>query len=88
MWLRLLIGIIVVYLLYRFVKGDKLRQGSRKRDLPPAGEDLVQDPVCHAYVPLSRACRTSIDGETRYFCSNECLERYRKENIDNERKTS
>jgi YHS domain-containing protein len=88
MWLRLVIGIIVVYLLYRLIKGSKPHKGSLKRDLPPPGEDLVEDPVCHAYVPVSLACHTSIKGKTMYFCSNSCLEQYKKVKSDNERRTS
>ena len=81
MWLRLLIGIIVVYLLYRLIAGKKPRQGPSKTELK-AGEDLVQDPVCRTYVPISHAHRLSIDGKVCYFCGAACLEQYKKEAVD------
>ncbi|MDI6777308.1 MAG: YHS domain-containing protein [Syntrophales bacterium] len=56
-----------------------------KSDRPPIfreaikGEDLVEDPYCHTYVPLSSAYKVSIKGRTVYFCSQKCFERYRSE---------
>lgn len=76
---KLILGIIVAYLLYKLIKGLKKVKGSYKADLPAGGEDLVEDPFCHTYVPVSHACRTVIDGETVYFCSQKCLETYKKE---------
>jgi YHS domain-containing protein len=82
MILRWIIGIIVIYLLYRLIRksfpavGGK--PGSARIQTPAAGEELVEDPQCHAYVPLSQALRTEIDGKTVYFCSQKCLEQYRK----------
>lgn len=78
MWLRLLIGIIVIYLLYRLIQGSRSRQGNLKNAPSAAGEDLVEDPVCHTYVPISRACRESLDGKTLYFCSPTCRERFKE----------
>lgn len=77
MWMRLLIGIIVIYLLYRFVVGKKPDRGASRKDLIP-GEDLVQDPICRAYVPQSDAHRLIKEGKAIYFCSEACLEQYRR----------
>lgn len=83
MLLRLVIGAIVIYLLFRlFRKRDSNaggRVGPAETKAAVAGEDLVEDPVCHTYVPIGDACRTEIDGKTLYFCSQKCLERYKKE---------
>jgi YHS domain-containing protein len=82
MILRWVIGIIVIYLLYRMIRknfpavGGK--PGSARIQTPAGGEELVEDPLCHTYVPLSQALRTEIDGKTVYFCSQKCLEQYRK----------
>jgi YHS domain-containing protein len=77
---RLIVGIIVVYFLYKLIKGWKAVQGpSRKNIHVAAGEDLVEDPLCHAYVPISNACRLSIDGRNIYFCSQKCLDEYREQ---------
>jgi YHS domain-containing protein len=77
MILRLIIGIIVVYVLYKVIKGWKAVQGPSRKNIPAAGEDLVEDPLCHAYVPISDACRIAIDGKNLYFCSQKCLDEYR-----------
>jgi YHS domain-containing protein len=82
MILRWVIGIIVIYLLYKLIRksfpavGGK--PGSARIKTPAAGEELVEDPLCHTYVPLSQAFRTEIDGKTVYFCSQKCLEQYGK----------
>jgi len=82
MILKLVIGIIVIYLLYKLIRkgfpavGGK--PGSARIQTPATGEELVEDPHCHAYVPVSSAFRTKIDGKTVYFCSQKCLEQYGK----------
>ena len=43
---------------------------------PIGGEDLVQDPICHTYVPLSQAFKKEISGNDYYFCSKQCSEKY------------
>jgi uncharacterized protein len=82
MILRLVIGIIVVYLLYRLIRTGFPKVGGKPAPAniksPADGEELVEDPECHAYVPVSQAVRMEIDGETSYFCSQKCLEQYRK----------
>lgn len=79
MIIKLIIGIIIIYLLYKLVSGWKAVTGPAKKNLPAAGEDLVEDPLCHTYVPVSHACRASIEGKTLYFCSRKCLETYTEE---------
>ena len=82
MILRWVIGIVLIYLLYKLIRtafpavGGK--PGPAKIKNPAAVEELVEDPLCHTYVPLSQAFRTEIDGKTVYFCSQKCLEQYGK----------
>jgi YHS domain-containing protein len=38
------------------------------------GEDLVEDPYCHTYIPVSNAYKTSFGGKTLYFCCQKCFE--------------
>ncbi len=80
---RLIIGIVAVYLIYRLIRksiaalGEK--PGPQKIQPADVGEELVEDPFCHAYVPLSQAIRREIGGQTVYFCSRKCLEQYEKQ---------
>jgi len=81
MLIRFLIFFIVGYVIYRIVK-------SIQREKPPfvvqnnnkttaaLGEELVEDPYCHTYIPIGQACRKEIAGKEHYFCSKECSEKY------------
>jgi YHS domain-containing protein len=77
---KLIIVGIVIYLLFKLIRSSPPevdgKPGPARIKTPSGGEDLVEDPHCHAYVPVSRAVRTEIDGKTLYFCSEKCLEQY------------
>ncbi len=74
---RLLILFILLYILYRLVFG-----GRKKRKAPQAGQGhaahlqaddvLVEDPVCHTYIPKGQAQVLEKNGETFHFCSEKC----------------
>ncbi|MBE9546338.1 MAG: hypothetical protein IMF10_02425 [Proteobacteria bacterium] len=73
-------------MIYRLAKGLFLPSAKQRDKFPerPAsigGEDLVEDPYCHTYVPISDAYKASLNGKTVYFCSKECFEKY-KANIN------
>ena len=86
MFLRFILTVITLYLVYRVVKGFFLPSARPPEESPPPttainGEDLVEDPYCHTYVPISDAYSVSLDGKTVYFCCKECFEKY-KANIN------
>ena len=80
--IRFAILCFFIYILYRLAKWIILSAGIKGRDMPKhqvsvaGGEDLVEDPYCHIYVPMSQAYKASIDGQDAYFCSKECFEKY------------
>ena len=41
------------------------------------GEEMVRDPQCGVYLPVSKAVSGRVGGKTEYFCSRECEDRYR-----------
>jgi YHS domain-containing protein len=45
--------------------------------LQSAGE-LRKDPVCGTFVPISTSLKRVVNGETVYFCSTDCRERFAK----------
>ncbi len=49
-----------------------------RRDQKGEGEEMVRDPQCGVYLPLSNALKRRIKGEILYFCSRECEEAYNK----------
>jgi uncharacterized protein len=78
---RFILTVIIVYLFYRFVSrllssGRKINRDSSAKSVKGRGEDLVEDPFCHTYVPIGDARRETVDGKTVYFCSRECFEKY------------
>jgi uncharacterized protein len=81
MLLRLILAVAIVYIIYRVGKAIALplaEQGRKfpQRPTPIEDEDMVQDPYCNTYVPLSNAYKATVDGKTLYFCSKECFEKY------------
>jgi YHS domain-containing protein len=82
--IRLAIILLILYLLYRLFRWVFLPGGKTVKPLPRGGgepprEDLVEDPVCHTYLPASEARTARFGGRDLYFCSEECLEKYRNE---------
>jgi YHS domain-containing protein len=81
MFFRVLVFLILIILLYRIIKSirqNKLARGTSSQifSSSPSGEDLVEDPVCHTYVPISQAYRQEISGRAYYFCGKPCYEKY------------
>ena len=80
--MRVIIYFAVIYFLYRFIKkffiSNQAKQGYVHGQPPKTsiGEDLLEDPYCHTYIPLSNAYKASLDGKTLYFCSKKCFEEY------------
>lgn len=42
----------------------------------PTQEALKKDPVCGTFLPASNAVRKTVKGETYYFCSTECRDKF------------
>jgi len=79
---RLLLGMLVGYLAYRLVKKGRQFFGpgspgspSLRRDEP---EELVQDPICGTFIPRKEALKFQKDGQDFFFCSEGCLQRFRR----------
>lgn len=77
--IRLLLFLGLIYLLYRLVK-KVFRTGPSLSDRKPRGviDEMVQDPVCKAYVSKQGALRRVIGGREVFFCSTECMEAYER----------
>jgi YHS domain-containing protein len=76
MILKIAIAVILLYLFYRLAKAWKRVGGPAKEKPRVTGEDLVEDPFCHTYVPVTHARKLTIEGKTVYFCSEKCLKQY------------
>jgi YHS domain-containing protein len=43
---------------------------------PPVTGELKRDPVCGTFVPISTQFQKTVGGETKYFCSAECRDKF------------
>ena len=81
MLIRFLIFFILLYVIYKIIRTIKQQkpfavQNNHYKSTAAAGEELVEDPCCHTYIPISQAFRKEIAGKEHYFCSKECSEKY------------
>ena len=79
--IRLLIMGLLLYIGYRIVisltsagKPPSKPAGNRE-----SGEETFRDPVCGLYVTEEMAVIGRHDGQRHYFCSMNCLEKYREQ---------
>ncbi|MGO4880762.1 MAG: hypothetical protein ACLP59_08075 [Bryobacteraceae bacterium] len=87
--MRLLIRLVVVPLLILWVVrnilrslfgGVNARPSAKPVRRPPtvsAGGELKKDPVCGTYVSTDTSVTKRINGQTLYFCSPACRDKYR-----------
>jgi YHS domain-containing protein len=51
--------------------------GSRQPSSPPSGGELKKDPVCGTFISTATAFQKSVGGQTYYFCSTECRDKFK-----------
>ena len=51
--------------------------GARPSSGPPSGGELKKDPVCGTFISTATAFQKSSQGQTFYFCSTECRDKFR-----------
>lgn len=83
--IRLFVFLILIYIVYRVIKSISALHGGKKQNYKSEriltdGEDLVEDPVCHRYIPISQAYKKEISGREYFFCSRECSDKYKSLN--------
>jgi YHS domain-containing protein len=85
--IRLIISFIIIYLAYKVIKGfisgikREVKGSAGVHSVAYGREDLVEDPYCHTYIPVSNAYETSFGGKTLYFCGKKCFENYMKDHL-------
>jgi len=50
--------------------------GSRPSS-PTSGGELKKDPVCGTFISTATAFQKSVNGQTYYFCSTECRDKFK-----------
>ena len=77
--IRLIIIGILLYIGYLLIKGSskKKKLEDDKSDEPSSLSDVLEEcPVCKKLVPQQQALSLEHEGETIYFCSDECLKQF------------
>jgi YHS domain-containing protein len=80
--MKLIYYAIVAYLIYQVLK---IFQGKGRRSTPSSDPRavrsgiMVKDEACQTYLPRENALRETIDGQERFFCSQECRTKFLEE---------
>jgi len=82
--LRLFIIAFLLYILYRLITGPRRKKvRGHKKGAGSSGvsiqDVLVEDPVCHTYIPKGQAVMLQHDKQKYFFCSKKCSEIFLKE---------
>jgi YHS domain-containing protein len=74
----LILFLVVRYLLHT-IFGAARQSGplANPRSTAPSGGELKRDPVCGTYVAAASSLTGEFQGQTHYFCSKECRDKYR-----------
>jgi len=81
--IKLLVWALLIYIGYRII----ISIGNSKKQTPVSGSGgsrdeaaaTFRDPVCGVYVSEEDAVIGKLDGNRHYFCSMDCLEKYREQ---------
>lgn len=84
---RFVIFIFLLYLFHVFIK--KLLKSFTSKEYTKRQnstnkleeKELVKDPQCGIYVVKNIASKLKHGNETLYFCSKECMDKYRRESL-------
>ena len=85
--IRTILIIIFVYLCFKVVKDILLKYMLSKykntsfryppRDASRYIDEMVKDPVCEVYIPKRNALAATFSGEEHFFCSRECMLKFK-----------
>lgn len=83
--MKQIIILLIIFLVIRFLRKRYLMgyvnkraqdSGGEQREARSEGEEMVLDPVCDSYIPLSTAITAHTASGTEYFCSTECRDKF------------
>jgi YHS domain-containing protein len=79
--MRLLILFLLIYVAYRLFKkwalpGQSSTRSAGQEPLTTVDDVMVKDPFCETYFPQRKGIKKVIAGQTYYFCSTECRDKY------------
>ena len=79
--IRLLLWLLLIYIGYRVILTltSSKKQETARRSAASEGTATHRDPVCGMYVSEEDAVVGKLDSQRHYFCSMNCLEKYREQ---------
>lgn len=79
--IRLLVWLLLIYIGYRVILQltSPKKQDPDKRKAASDGAVTHRDPVCGVYVSEEDAVVGRLDNQRHYFCSMNCLEKFREQ---------
>ena len=78
--IRIIFIAVLVYIMYRLVKGVfSVRTKINRREPGGVIDEMVQDPFCGTYIPKRESIRRVIEGQEYLFCSHECADKFESE---------
>lgn len=85
--IRLLMWLLLIYIGYRIIKSMTAGKGKDPADSGTVDTAAAahRDPVCGMYVAEDDAVVGRLDNQRHYFCSMECLEKFREQLEDSSR---
>ncbi len=69
--------LVVLYFLVRRAYRE-IKSAGDPDLIPPSKDHMVQDPVCKVFVPRGTATTEDIGGQTYYFCSRSCADKFQE----------
>jgi uncharacterized protein len=76
---RLILLAAIIYILFRWLRRSASPPPKPRSFEPPPGqnvEEMVQDPVCGTWVPVSQAVSLGQGRERHFFCSPACRDKF------------
>jgi YHS domain-containing protein len=79
--IRLLLWLLLIYIGYRVILSltSVKKKEPELRSSPSDGVATHRDPVCGMYVSVEDAVVGTLNNQRHYFCSMNCLEKYREQ---------
>jgi len=75
--LRAVIGVVLKGVADFFAQANPHRPAQQATVSPSTPEALKKDPVCGTFLPASTAVKKTVNGQTYYFCSVECRDKFK-----------
>ena len=77
---KIIIILILLVILFYMLRRAIQDWGGKDHDPALPGKDvMIQDPVCKVYVTAGSAVAERVGGQTYFFCSKDCANKFQKE---------